>query len=470
MKMIERIYINGNFVTPHGTETFELVSPTNNTQIGTVRLADQEDTRAAIAAAKNAFKTYSRTTPAERIVYLQRIYDAVERRQDDIIQAMLLEYGGTLQFTREAAKSCLAFIGSNIDLLKSFEFQQRLGDSEVLLEPLGVVGIITPWNASSGFICSKLSTALAAGCTAVIKPSEMSAIQTQVITECLHEADLPAGVFNIVTGRGEIVGNEITLNPDIAKITFTGSTAVGKMIAKGAVDTMKRVTLELGGKSPNILLEDADFQTAVPMAALLAFMNSGQACVAGTRLLVPESRLEEVETIMKATVENLKVGNPADEDTVVGPMVSKKQYQRVQDYIKIGQEEGAQLLVGGQGHPQGLEAGNFVRPTVFSRVKNDMRIAREEIFGPVLSIITYKDEEEAVEIANDTNYGLFAYISSADEDRAKKIAFRIQAGRVAINQFSFDLVAPFGGYKQSGIGREYGKYGLEAFLEPKAIC
>jgi len=469
MKTINQIYINGEFVTPHGTETFDLISPTDNSQLGTIRLADEQDTRLAIAAAKKAFKTFSLTTPTERIVYLQRIYDSVERRLDDIVAAMLEEYGGTLQFSREAAKACLTFISSNIELLKTFEFQQTIGSSEVVLEPLGVVGIITPWNASNGFICSKLSTALAAGCTAVIKPSEMSAIQTQVITECLHEAGLPAGVFNIVTGRGEIVGNEITHNPDVAKITFTGSTFVGKTIARGAVDTMKRVTLELGGKSPNILLEDADFETAVPMAAMLAFMNSGQACVAGTRLLVPETHLEQVKTIMKATVENLKVGDPAHPDTVVGPMVSKKQYQRVQDYIRIGLDEGAEILVGGEGHPDGLEAGNFVKPTVFINVTNDMRIAREEIFGPVLSIITYKTEEEAVEIANDTNYGLFAYISSADENKARNMAAKIQSGRVAINQFTFDLVAPFGGYKHSGIGREYGKYGLEAFLEPKAI-
>ena len=394
MKTINQVYINGAFVTPHGTDTFDIISPTDNSFIGKVTLADEVDTKRAIAAAKEAFKTFSRTSTQERIVYLQRMHDAVARRIDDIVEAMIEEYGGTRMFCNEAAKACLAFINSNIDILKTFAFEKKMGDSEVILEPLGVVGIITPWNASNGFICSKLSTALAAGCTAVIKPSEMSALQTKVITECLHEAGLPAGVCNIVIGRGDIVGGEITRNRDIAKITFTGSTVVGKTIAREAVDTMKRVTLELGGKSPNILLDDADFETAVPMAAMLAFMNSGQACVAGTRLLVPENRLEQVKALMKTTVEHLKVGNPNDADTMVGPMVSEKQYQRVQDYIRIGQQEGAELLVGGEGHPEGLEAGNFVKLTVFTNVKNNMRIAREEIFGPVLSIITYKNEGE----------------------------------------------------------------------------
>ena len=311
--------------------------------------------------------------------------------------------------------------------------------------------------------------AIAAGSTAVIKPSEMSALQTQVLLEALHEAGLPAGVFNVVNGRGDVVGTEITRHPDIAKISFTGSTAVGKSIARGAVDTMKRVTLELGGKSPNIILDDANFETAIPLALTAAYMNSGQACVAGTRLLVPENRLEEAERLLVKAIDNITVGNPADAATAVGPMVSKKQYERVQGYIKLGQEEGAKLLAGGEGKPEGLEAGNFVKPTIFTNVNNTMRIAREEIFGPVLSVLTYQNEEEAIAIANDTTYGLSAYISSSNPERARRVANRIEAGRVLINGLSHDPLAPFGGFKQSGMGREFGVYGLEEYVEPKAL-
>jgi len=297
----------------------------------------------------------------------------------------------------------------------------------------------------------------------------MSALQTQIMTECLHEAGLPAGVFNIVNGLGDVVGAEISSHPDIAKISFTGSSNVGKIIAREASATLKRYTLELGGKSPNILLEDADFTKAIPTAIAAAFMNNGQACVAGTRLLVPESRLEEAKELIQAMLPLFPVGNPKEETTAVGPMVSKKQYERVQNYIQLGIDEGATLLAGGLGHPEGLENGNFVKPTVFYNVDNKMRIAQEEIFGPVLSIITYKDEAEAVDIANDTIYGLQAYVSSADNERARRVASQINAGRVLVNGLNHDPEAPFGGFKQSGIGREFGVYGLEAYLEPKAL-
>lgn len=469
MKVIDKIYINGAFVTPLGTETFDLVNPANNQLIGQVRLGNEEDTRLAIASAKAAFPLFSKTTIEERIVYLQRLHDAVLKRKEELVDIMVQEYGGTLQFCRMSVEYSIKGLEAIIDTLREFDFVKTMGRSRVRLESLGVVGIITPWNASNSFICSKLGTAIAAGCTAVIKPSEMSALQTQLITECLHEANLPAGVFNIVNGLGNIVGAEITRHPDIAKISFTGSTAVGKTIARGAVDTMKRVTLELGGKSPNILLDDADLQKAIPLAVAAAFMNSGQACVAGTRLLVPENRLDEVAALVKSTIAQVKVGDPKNEDTAVGPMVSRKQYERVQQYIRIGMEEGAELLAGGIGQPEGLEAGNFVKPTVFIHVNNNMRIAREEIFGPVLSILTYKTEEEAIRIANDTDYGLQAYVSSADAERANRVAAQINAGRVLVNGLSHDPQAPFGGFKQSGIGREFGVYGLEAYLEPKAI-
>lgn len=469
MKTIDKIYINGEFTTPQGTEYFDLISPTTNEQLGKVLLGNEKDTQNAIAAAKESFKTFSKTTATERIHYLQNIQTSIEKRKEEFISVMIEEYGGTKQFATTSYAYMLKSFESAIQLLNTYDFTKTMGNSEVQMTPLGVVGIIIPWNSSNGFICSKLSTAIAAGCTIVIKPSEMSAQQTQLITECLHEAGLPKGVFNIVNGLGEIVGAEISRNPDIAKISFTGSTNVGKIIAKEAVNTMKRVTLELGGKSPNIILDDANLSEAIPLAVIAAYMNSGQACIAGTRLLVPENRLEEVKKQIKEVVSNTIVGDPKNDTTAVGPMVSAKQYERVQNYIQTGINEGAEVLIGGLGKPEGLERGNFVKPTVFINVNNQMRIAREEIFGPVLSIITYKTEEEAIEIANDTTYGLQAYVSSSDEKRAHKVASQINAGRVQINGIGHDPMAPFGGFKQSGIGREFGIPGLEAYLEPKAL-
>ena len=316
---------------------------------------------------------------------------------------------------------------------------------------------------------ARFAAALAAGCTTVIKPSEMSALQTQIVTQALHEADLPPGVFNIVTGRGDSVGAQISSHPDVAKISFTGSTVVGKTILRTGADTLKRVTLELGGKSPVVVLDDADFAQAVPLALQAGFMNSGQACIAGTRILVPHRRLAEFEALVRDEVARTQSGDPRDPRTTVGPMVSQKQWERVQRYIRIGIDEGARLIAGGEGRPAGLDAGWFIKPTVFSDVTNDMTIAREEIFGPVLSIIAYGDVEEAIAIANDTNYGLQAYVFSQDKARAHEVASRIEAGRVLVNTLAHEPAAPFGGFKQSGIGREYGAYGIEAFLEPKAV-
>ncbi|MCD0468451.1 aldehyde dehydrogenase family protein [Flavobacterium sp. JAS] len=469
MKTIDKIYINGEFINPQGQEYFDLISPTTNEKLGKVLLGNKEDTQNAIEAAKNAFKTFSKTTTAERIQYLQNIKTAIEKRKAEFIDVMVEEYGGTLQFATISYDYMLKGFDSAINLLNTYDFTKKIGESEVQMTPLGVVGIIIPWNSSNGFICNKLSTAIVAGCTTVIKPSEMSAQQTQLIAECLHEAGLPKGIFNIVNGLGEVVGAEISRNLDIAKISFTGSTNVGKIIAKEAVNSMKRITLELGGKSPNILLDDANFSEAIPLAIIAAYMNSGQACIAGTRLLVPENKLEEVKLLIKEVVSNTIVGDPKNANTAVGPMVSAKQYNRVQDYIQIGINEGAEILVGGLGKPEGLENGNFVKPTVFINVNNQMRIAREEIFGPVLSIITYKTEEEAIEIANDTTYGLQAYVSSSNKERAHKVASQINAGRVQINGIGHDPMAPFGGFKQSGIGREFGVLGLEAYLEPRAL-
>jgi aldehyde dehydrogenase (NAD+) len=469
MKTVHQVYINGEFVTPHGTEMLDLINPSNNQKIGEVTLADETDTKKAIAAAKEAFRTFSSSSVEERIRYLAKLKTEVEKRQQDFTDIMIEEYGGTHQFVTMSNKHTGAWFDSMIEVLTTYEFEKTINRSLVKLQPVGVVGIITPWNASNSSICSKVATAIAAGCTMVIKPSEMSALQTQVLMEAFHDAGLPKGIINFVTGLGNVVGTELTTHPDVAKISFTGSTAVGKLIAKTAVDAMKRVTLELGGKSPNIILDDADLGKAISTAVYGAYMNSGQACIAPTRLLVPEDKLDEVNAIAKSVAENMVVGLPQNGDTHIGPMVSVKQFERVQNYIKIGLEEGATLLAGGEGKPEGLEDGNFVKATIFTNVNNKMRIAQEEIFGPVLSIIPYKTEEEAIGIANDSPYGLAAYVSSVDESRAMRIASQIDAGRVCINGFSHDPLVPFGGFKQSGIGREYGIYGLEAYLEPKAI-
>lgn len=469
MKIIDKIYINGQFITPHGSEISDLINPTVNQVIGHVTLGDEVDTRMAIAAAKAAFVKFSKTTVEERIGYLQRLHDAVIKKVPELKDATIEEYGATVQraawSNQLAAEIFLQFIG----VLKDYSFERTMGKSVVRYEPLGVAAILTAWNSNSGSICIKLAAAIAAGCTTVIKPSEFSAIQSQILTECFHEANLPAGVINVLNGRGDIAGIELARNPDVAMIAFTGSTVVGKIIAREAVNTVKRVVLELSGKAPNVILDDADLTKAIPMAVTACFMNNGQACIAGTRLLVSENRLDDVKKIVKATISGLKVGDPANEETSIGPLASQKQYDRVQGYIKSAEQEGAELLIGGEGRPEGLSEGFFVKPTAFAGVTANMRIAKEEIFGPVLSIMTYKTEEEAIEMANDTIYGLLAYVSSGSQERARKVAAQINAGRVLINTLNHDPLAPFGGFKQSGVGREGGILGLEEYLEPKAI-
>jgi len=469
MQLIDKIYINGDFVTPHGTELFELFNPATEEVIGTVRLADVEDTQRAIAAAKAAFPAWSRTTKAQRIAVLKRMHAAIVACEDELLEAIITEYGAPAARSRWMASYPADVILQAMQTLASFEFEEQAGIARVILSPVGVTGLITPWNSDAGFICNKLATALAAGCTAVIKPSEMSAIQTHIITEALHKAELPAGVFNIVTGRGDVVGAEISRPPDIAKISFTGSTAVGKGIVESSAATLKRVTLELGGKSPTIILDDADAAKVVPMALMAGFMNSGQACIAGTRILVPQTRLAEFEQAIGQAVANVQSGDPRDQKTEIGPMVSRRQWERVQGYIRLGLEEGARLVVGGEGRPQGMEKGWCVKPTVFTQVNNQMRIAREEIFGPVLVIIPYHDEAEAVRIANDTDYGLNAMVLSGDLQRGINVARQIETGRVLVNTLAHEPHAPFGGVKQSGLGREMGKWGLMAYLEPKTL-
>jgi len=469
MQDIDKIYIDGEFATPHGEEKFDLFNPATEQVIGRVRLADEADANAAIAAARGAFASFSQTGKSERLDMLQSMADAVAAREDELYEAIIDEYGSPADRARWMARYAQTAMVEAAKTLRQYDFTKRINTSEVVMQPVGVAGLITPWNANAHFICNKLATAMAAGCTAVIKPSEMSAIQTRIVTEALHEAGLPAGVFNIVTGRGEVVGATLSAHPDVAKISFTGSTAVGKSILRAGADTLKRITLELGGKSPFIVLDDADFDEAVPLALQAGFMNNGQACIAGTRILVPQQRVAEFEARIRAAVEKIQSGEPRDPATAIGPMVSEKQWNRVQRYIRIGIDEGARLLTGGAGRPDGLASGWFVRPTVFTDVRNDMTIAREEIFGPVLSIIAYRDLEDAIAIANDTTYGLQAYVVSADAAKAREVAAHIDAGRVMINAITHDPAVPFGGFKQSGIGREMGTLGLEAYLEPKAV-
>jgi aldehyde dehydrogenase (NAD+) len=470
MKHITDLYINGEFLKASGPEVQELFNPDTGEKIGTVTLANEADTDRAVEAAKEAFKSFSKTSLKERGEILQKLYDSIIEREDELNEAAVLEYGSPISATKGRTRfSAQLFLDAKASM-EQFEFEKQLPYATIIYEPLGVIAAITPWNADYTHICGKLAPAIASGSTMVIKPSELSAIQTQILTECFHKAGVPRGVINVINGSGNIVGSALTSHPDVAVVTFTGSTAVGKTIRKQATDTMKRVTLELGGKSPNIIMEDADLQKAIPMAILIAFSNSGQACHAGTRLIVPEKHLDEIKALLIKATNALKIGQLMDPDSAIGPMVSRKQYETVQKYINSGINEGAELITGGLGHPEGL-SGFYVKPTIFFNVSPEMTIAKEEIFGPVLSVISYRSEEEALDIANDTIYGLSAYISSANVEKAKPMAAGIISGRVLINTVvNRELCSPFGGFKQSGIGRTSGVYGISEYVEPKVIA
>ena len=469
MKTINTIYSNGKFVEPHGKEVADIISPIDQAIIARLTYANQQDTVDAIAAASAALKSYSETTVAQRATYLQRIHDEINKRLDDLIDATIIEYGATKERAKWSNLLAATTFVKHIPVMENYLFKQEVNESTVVMEPIGVSVLFTPWNSSAGSIAVKLAAALAAGCTVIIKPSEYSPLQTQILMECIHNADLPAGVVNMVNGRGDIIGETIMKSPEVTKVSFTGSTVVGKILAKQALNTMKRVTLELGGKSANIILDDADLNVAIPLALQAAFMNNGQACIAGSRLLVPEAQFGNVKALLVEHAAKFIVGNPYNDEVNMGPLASQKQYDRIQQYINAGLEEGAELIYGGPGKPAGLEGGYFVKPTIFTSVTNQMRIAREEIFGPVLSVIMYRDDEEAVAIANDSDYGLMAYISSRDHERAIKVAKQIKSGRVLINTLKHDPLAPFGGYKNSGMGRENGIFGLEGFLEAKTL-
>ncbi|QGN53464.1 aldehyde dehydrogenase family protein [Novosphingobium sp. Gsoil 351] len=468
MAPIERHYIGGVFVAPLGRERFALHNPATGLQFGEVVLGDERDIDRAVAAAAEAFVSFSRTTPAERAGVLAALETAVAARREALTEAMVLEFGAPIALAGWMADHAASVFADMRRTLREYAFVRPIGIADVVMTPLGVTGLITPWNGNASAICGKLAAAIAAGCTSVVKPSELSAHQTDVLCEAFAAAGLAPGLVNIVTGRGEVAGAALAAHPGVAKLSFTGSTAVGKAIAREAVSTMKRVTLELGGKSPVLVLDDADLASCLPLAVQAGFMNSGQACVAGTRLLVPRAKRAEIEDALVAICAAIPVGDPRDPATAIGPLVSQRQWDRVEGYIGRGVAEGAELLAGGEGRPDGL-TGWFVRPTVFGSANNAMTIAREEIFGPVIALIAYDGEEEAISIANDSDYGLQAYVFSSDPARARRVAERLDAGRVLINTLAHEPDAPFGGFKQSGIGREFGSYGLEAFLEPKAI-
>jgi len=469
MKNINKIYIDGGFVTPKGVEEADIISPIDGAVIARMTYANEEDTVLAIRAAARALKSYSQSSINERKGYLQRIHDEIMKRMDELIEATIREYGATRERAKWSNMLAATTFLSYIPIIESYPFERAVNESRVVMEAVGVAALFTPWNSSSGSIAVKVAPALATGCTIILKPSEFSPLQSQLIMEAIDASGLPPGVVNMVNGRGDVVSKPILESMDVRKIAFTGSTQVGKLIARQSVETMKRLTLELSGKSANIILDDADLTAAIPMALQSAFMNNGQACIAGSRLLVPWTCLEEVRKILLDTAPQFTVGDPGRLDVKLGPVASRKQFDRIQQYIAAGMAEGAELIYGGPGRPEGIETGYYVKPTIFMGVNNDMQIAREEIFGPVLSVIAYGDEAEAVDIANDTSYGLMAYISSKDIKRAEKLAPQLKAGRVLINTLKHDPLAPFGGYKHSGIGRENGTFGLEEYLEAKTL-
>jgi len=470
MQEISHVYIDGRFVEPHGTELFDLHNPATGEVFGRVRLGDVEDARAAIAAAKRAFPSWSRSRKTERIALLHRLYEVMDARKDALLDAIILEYGAPIsRSTWMAAHAANSFLEA-ARTLEKFDLRRRIGTAEVIMEPVGVVGLITPWNSNAGFICSKLAYALAAGCTAVIKPSEMSAAQTQVVLEALHEASAPPGLFNIVNGRGDIVGAEITANPDISKISFTGSTAVGKAILRGAAETLKRVTLELGGKSPNIVFADSDIDNAVKGAISGIFYGKGEVCNAGSRLFLENKVKDEFTEKLVARASKMRPADPLDPKTRMGAIVSQEQMQTVLGYIEAGKRDGAKLLAGGNRVQVDGSKGFFIEPTIFGDVKNDMKVAQEEIFGPVLAVLTFDDVDEVIEQANDNPYGLAAAVWTRDVKKAHSVSRRLKAGTVWINTYGLmDASLPFGGYKSSGFGRELGANALEHYTEVKTV-
>ncbi|MBN44513.1 MAG: aldehyde dehydrogenase family protein [Rhodobiaceae bacterium] len=470
MKECMQFYINGEWVDPVDPKHLDVINPATEETIGKIAMGNSKDVDKAVAAAKEAFKSFSQTSKEERLALMGKILEVYQSRYDEIAETISSEMGAPLWLSKAAqAATGAGHFGTFMEVLKNYNFDEDKGTTRLRKEPVGVCGLITPWNWPINQIACKVAPALAAGCTMVLKPSEVSPLNAIIFAEVIHDAGVPAGVFNLVNGDGLSVGEAMSSHSDIDMMSFTGSTRAGVAVAKASADTVKRVSQELGGKSANIILDDADFNKSVAGGVTGCFMNSGQSCNAPTRMLVPADRQDEAVAIAKATAESTVVGDPKEVAAGgIGPVVSEVQFNKIQGLIEKGIEEGATLVAGGPGKPEGFNAGYYVKPTIFSNVSNDMTIAREEIFGPVLSILPYKDEDDAISIANDTEYGLSGYVSGSQE-KAQKFAEKFRSGNVHVNGAGPDFNAPFGGYKKSGNGREWGDLGFEEFLEIKAI-
>ncbi len=465
-----KFYIDGEWVEPGKSKTLDVINPADESVIGQIAMGDSADVDKAVAAARRAFVTFSQTSREERVAILEAIQEGYKARYEEMVETISKEMGAPMWLCKAAQAAMLtAHLGTSIEVLKNYQFEEQKGSINLKREPVGVCGFITPWNWPINQIACKVFPAIAAGCTMVLKPTEIAPLNAILFTEILHDAGVPKGVFNLVNGDGPTVGEAMSSHPGIDMMSFTGSTRAGIRVAKAAADTVKRVTQELGGKSPNIILDDADLGAAVKRDVDGMFLNSGQSCNAPSRMFVPATLQEEAIAIAKQAAEETTVGDPQMKDSKIGPVVSKVQFDKIQGLIQKGIDEGARLVCGGTGRPDGLEKGYYVKPTIFADVKNDMTIAREEIFGPVLCMLPYDSEEEVVEMANDTEYGLSGYVSGSDSERVQKVASRIRAGNVHVNGAGLDFTAPFGGYKQSGNGREWGEFGFEEFLELKAV-
>jgi aldehyde dehydrogenase (NAD+) len=465
-----KFYIDGKWVDPVTPKTLDVINPANEEAYARISLGSKADVDKAVAAARRAFETFSRTTKEERLALLQKIFDAYQKHYGEMVETISREMGAPLGLSKAAqAATGLGHLGETMRILKDYNFQETRGSTEIVREPVGVCGLITPWNWPINQITCKVAPALAAGCTMVLKPSEVAPMSGYLFAQIMDEAGVPPGVFNLINGDGPTVGEALSSHPGIDMMSFTGSTRAGIAVAKAAADTVKRVAQELGGKSANIILDDADLKKAVSQGVANCFSNSGQSCNAPTRMFVPRSKQDEAIEIAKAAAAKVKVGDPFAEGTTMGPVVSEVQFKKIEGLIQKGIDEGATLVTGGVGRPEGLNRGYYVRPTVFANVTNDMTIAREEIFGPVLSILPYDTEADAIRQANDTVYGLSGYVQSGNIEHARKVASQLRTGNVHLNGAGADFKSPFGGYKQSGNGREWGEFGFEEFLEVKAV-
>jgi aldehyde dehydrogenase (NAD+) len=465
-----QFYIDGAWVDPIEPKELKVINPATEEVAGVISMGSSKDVDRAVMAARRAFDSYSRSEPAQRLALLERMLAAYKAHYDEIAQAISIEMGAPITLSKSSQTGIgVGHISAMIDVLKTFKFEEMRGTVRLIQEPVGVCALITPWNWPMNQVAAKVVPALAAGCTMVLKPSEYSPFSAIIWAKVMHEAGVPKGVFNLINGDGNGVGAPLSSHREVDMVSFTGSTRAGTEVARNAAASVKRVHQELGGKSPNVLLDDADFERAVTKSVLHVFQNSGQSCNAPTRMLVPAAKLAEVEAIAKRVAESVITGDPTSEKTNLGPVVSKLQFERVEGYIAKGIAEGAKVVTGGSGRPDGLTKGYFVKPTIFSNVRNDMTIAREEIFGPVLCILPYDSEEQAVQIANDTPYGLAAYVWSKDNLHARRIGAQIRAGQVTLNGAAGSMNTPFGGFKMSGNGREWGEFGLRDFLEVKAV-